>query len=157
MNSELWMMKTQRLSWEVALRSRSRFRNSQFLKNGKFSLRMANSPVFCAKREWKLLQSWSDQWSRSGSRLLNFVEKALPRYFGDGTESSPSFGVLQMWSNPTERRCEPKAGSAAFSLGEIEFPGTFGHAAQCYLKGRFVQRPNYNVATCYSCTFTATQ
>jgi hypothetical protein len=40
---------------------------------------------------------------------------------------------------------------------EIEFSGTFAHVAQCYLKGRFVQRPDYNVATCYSCTFTATQ
>jgi hypothetical protein len=44
-----------------------------------------------------------------------------------------------------------KAGETAFFEDEIESSGSFGHIAQCYLKGRFVQRPDHKVATCYSC------
>jgi len=113
--------------------------------------------MFTAKLNPELLQSRSGQRSHLGTGLLNFVEKALPRYLAGKTRRLRSPGVLQMRGNPTEKVWEPKPTSGAFLQGEIEFARAFGHAAQCYLKGRFVQRPNYNVATCYSCTFTATQ
>jgi hypothetical protein len=49
----------------------------------------------------------------------------------------------------------PKAGQAAFSEGKLEFPGSPGHNPQSYLKGRFVESPNYIDVTCYSCASTA--
>jgi hypothetical protein len=62
---------------------------------------------------------------------------------------TPAKGVKQ--AQPT------KAGEAASFEGEIEFPGTFGHIPQTYLKGRFVESPNYIDVTRYSYASTPTR
>jgi len=62
-----------------------------------------------------------------------------------------------MRGNPTERVWDPKATSGAFFQGEIEIPGTFGHIPQTYLKGRFVESPNYIDVTRYSYASTPTR
>jgi hypothetical protein len=48
-----------------------------------------------------------------------------------------------------------KAGQAATFKGKSEFPGSFWHPAQSYLKGSFVQRPNIIDKTLYSSAFSA--
>ena len=113
--------------------------------------------MFSAKWNSELLQSQSVQRLHRGTGLLNFVEKVLSRYLAGKTRRLRSPGVLQMRDNPTERVWEPKATSGAIFKGEIEFPGTFGHIAQTYLRSSFVQRPNYIDVTGYSYASTATR
>jgi hypothetical protein len=85
--------------------------------------------MFIAKRNSELLQSRSGQRPHPGPGLLNFVEKALPRYLAGMIRRLRSPGVLQMRDNPTERVWEPKATSGAFFEGGIEFPGAFAHTS----------------------------
>jgi hypothetical protein len=113
--------------------------------------------MFYAKRESELLQSRLDSWSRSGSRLLNLVEKGLPARLGREARELRSQPLLQIHSKRTERGCRSKAGTTASFEGEIEFPGTFGHIPQTYLKGRFVESPNYIDVTRYSYASTLTR
>jgi hypothetical protein len=118
---------------------------------------MAKSPLFSAKPNSELLQSRSDWWSRRAVAFGTSVEEPLPAWLDcDITKLRPK-GVLQIHRRRTERACTPNGAATAPLEARIEFPGTFAHVAQCYLKGRFVQWPNYIVATCYSCTSTATQ
>jgi hypothetical protein len=97
--------------------------------------------MFTAKRNSEFLQSRSGQRLHPGTGLLNFVEKALPRYLAGKTSRLRLPGVLQMRGNPTGRVWEPKPTSGAFLHGEIEFARAFGHASQMSLIKSFVRSP----------------
>jgi hypothetical protein len=117
---------------------------------------MAKSPVFCTKRKLELLQSRSAFTVAVGQRPLKSVEKSTPGTPRRQT-GAPRWGdALQKCSKTLGAALQQNYVVPAFSQGEIEFPGAFGHTSQPYLKSRFVKSPFYNDEICYSCASIAT-
>jgi hypothetical protein len=88
-------------------------------------------------------------------------QKQVGRMTPQGIAVGPAYESLQESTNCKSaakrvKATQPvEAGKASLFEGEIEFSEALEHTAQMCLEGKFVQGPDYNVATCFSCASTA--